>query len=398
MSYAGKIYSGDGHIDLPWLPADLFVANAPAHLKDQMPKVEESDDGRQWFAEGRPLGVWVAGAGLGLRDGAFFDPYVPGHSKRLDKMEAHRFFSDGHQGRFHPTTPDLRVADQELDSIAGEVIYGILRIAGDKPASEETSVDESPSVTFLPGIADPEVVTAVYDIYNEWVATFSKAHPKRLVGLSCLSAHDPAVAAQQLRRAADLGLGGGEINVASMAKPIYHRDWDVLWATAAETRLPVSFHTVGYPNRPPPIDELDEYRQLYVGISTNMFQLAGAEFLVSIIYSGACARYPDFKFVLGECGIGWIPYVLHRMDEEYETQFFDLDLGGLKPSELWRRQGYSTFQHEFVTQEMVDFIGVDNILWGSDYPHPDCVFPDSRSVISENLGHLDEAVIHKLNS
>ena len=91
MSYAGKIYSGDGHIDLPWLPADLFVANAPAHLKDQMPKVEESDDGRQWFAEGRPLGVWVAGAGLGLRDGAFFDPYVPGHSKRLDKMEAHRF-------------------------------------------------------------------------------------------------------------------------------------------------------------------------------------------------------------------------------------------------------------------------------------------------------------------
>ena len=393
MSYDGKIYSGDGHIDLPWLPADLFVANAPAHLKDQMPRVQETKDGKQWFAEGRPTGMWVAGAGLGLRDGSLFDPYVPGHSSRLDKMETHRFFSDGHQGRFHPTTLSLRVADQDLDTISGEVIYGILGVAGDEPATGEKTSDESGS--FLPGIADPEVVTAVYDIYNEWAAGFCKSHPERLVALGSLSAHDPAVAARQLRGAAEMGLRGAEINVSSMAKPIYHRDWDVLWATSAETNLPVSFHTVGLPIRPPAKADMDTYRQVYFGVVTNLFQLSGAEFLVSIIHSGACTRYPDFKFVLGECGIGWIPYVLQRMDDQYEKQFSVLELG-LKPSELWHRQGFSTFQQEFVTEEMVDLIGVGNIMWGSDYPHPDCVFPDSRQVISENLGHLDEAVIHKI--
>ncbi len=127
----------------------------------------------------------------------------------------------------------------------------------------------------------------------------------------------------------------------------------------------------------------------------NLFQLAGVEFLVSIIYSGACTRFPGFKFVLGECGIGWIPYMLHRMDDQYDKQFCDLDLG-LKPNELWRRQGYSTFQYEFVTEETVGFIGEDNIIWGNDYPHGDCVWLDSQQVINANLGHLNEGVLRKI--
>ena len=85
MAYEGKIISGDCHVDLPWLPADLFIANAPSHLKERLPVVMETNDGEQWFADGKPLSVWVAGAGLGLK--GYWDPYVPGHSTRLDKME-----------------------------------------------------------------------------------------------------------------------------------------------------------------------------------------------------------------------------------------------------------------------------------------------------------------------
>ena len=87
--------------------------------------------------------------------------------------------------------------------------------------------------------------------------------------------------------------------------------------------------------------------------------------------------------------------MLHRMDDQYEKEFSELELEH-KPSELWRRQGYSTFQNEFVTDEMVSLIGEDNIIWGSDYSHPDCVWPDSRQVIGDNLGHLNERVVRKI--
>ena len=58
MAYKGKVISGDGHIDLQWLPGDLFIENAPSHLKEQMPVVKETNDGKQWFANGKPLGSW----------------------------------------------------------------------------------------------------------------------------------------------------------------------------------------------------------------------------------------------------------------------------------------------------------------------------------------------------
>ena len=395
--YTGKVISGDCHIDIPWLPTDLFVTNAPSHLKDKMPHVKETSEGTQWFADGKQLG-WVAGAALGLREGAW-DPYVAGYSTRLDKMEEMSFFSDGLKGLFHPTTPELRIKDQDADRISGEVIYGILGLAGGHQgfSTEEDEPDigggDSPGGDY--GITDREVITEVYNIYNEWLADFCKTRPERLAGLACLNAHDPNLAAKQLRRASEIGLKGAEMNVAAAVDPIYHKNWDVLWAAADETGLPISFHTVGINTRKPKKSDFEDYNWMYLGVRLTNFQLSGGEFLASIIYSGACDRFPNLKFVLGECGIGWIPYMLNRMDHEYAKQFFQLGLS-LKPSEFWYRQGFSTFQEEFVTGEMVQLIGEDNIIWGSDYPHPDGVWPDSRSTIDNNLAQLSEDAVSKI--
>lgn len=84
-----------------------------------------------------------------------------------------------------------------------------------------------------------------------------------------------------------------------------------------------------------------------------LFQLSGSEFLVSMVLSGTCERNPNFKFVLGECGIGWIPYIVERIDIEYADRLFKLGLE-LKPSEYWRRQGYSTFQEEYVSTDEIE--------------------------------------------
>ena len=83
------------------------------------------------------------------------------------------------------------------------------------------------------------------------------------------------------------------------------------------------------------------------------------------------------------------------MDEEYEDKFSHLNFS-LKPSDYWRRQGFTTFQHETTLADVIHLVGEDNILWGSDYPHADGVWPDSRKTIEADIGQLDERVRRKL--
>ena len=372
-----RVISGDGHIDLVWLPEDLFVSEARASLKGQMPKVVETHEGRIWQAEGAFLGS-VASVGLSSLN----EPYKPGISHRLDKMEELGFFSDAQMGKYHPSNPQLRIKDLEVDGIQGEVIYGILGFAA---GFSDAKI----------GILGPDVVTTVYDICNSWIADFCSSDSDRFAGLACISSHDPQVASKQLIRAAGLGLKGAEINVAVATKPIYHKDWDILWATAAEYKMPISFHTLGLPYRQPEAGTEEEYQWIDLGLLYSLFQLSGPEFLGSILLSGACDRHPDFRFVLGECGVGWLPYVLERIDQLYEDRLTPLELS-MKPSEFWHRQGYTTFQDERPSQEMIQAVGENNIMWGSDYPHPDCLWPESQDFIQRNLGELDEKVRSKV--
>ena len=160
--------------------------------------------------------------------------------------------------------------------------------------------------------------------------------------------------------------------------------------------MPISFHTTGYPVREPSDEAMaKEYQLRYRATRTTMFQIAAAEFLAGIVFSGALDRFPSFKFVLGEAGVSWLPYMLDRMDEEYEDRFHQLNLS-MKPSELWRRHGYSTYQHEPSVAAMVPLIGEDTIMWGSDYPHPDGIWPDSQKWIAKDLGAVSPAVQRKI--
>ena len=397
MGYTGKVISGDCHVDIPWLPADLFTSNAPAHLKDLMPYVQDTEDGEQWFASGRNLGC-VGGAGVNLRPELFWDPYVAGVNERLDRMEEKKFFTDAKAGKFHPTTPELRIKDQETDGIKGEVLYGVLGLAGGFESNEEAAEaiggDEPGGPGY--GLTDPDAILTVFEIYNQYISDFCNTNPDRLAALGCLFARDPEEAAGQARKAAEVGLKGTELNVATTQEPIYLKEWDPLWEAVGESGLPIAFHTVGLSPRAPTRETTASETVVMTGVALTVFQLSGAEFVSSIILSGACERYPNMKFVLGECGIGWLPYVLFRMDDEAERWKIGEHGLKMKPSEYWHRQGYSTFQIEYLTNEMVDMVGADNIIWGSDYPHPDCVWPDSRSVIDENLGHLDEEKLKKI--
>ena len=352
-----KLISGDSHIDMTWMPGNVFVENAPARYRDAVPRVVDSESGPHWFAEGKDLGVY-GGLGFG------FTKPDRGQSKHIDMMYDAGFYEGGP----HPTTPDLRLKDMAIDGIDAEVIYGVLGVG----------------LRF----EDAEMTRVVYEIYNTWAADFCNSTPGRWAALACIPNNDPQVAAAELRRAAALGLRGADFAVATAVKPIWHRDWDVLWQAASECGIPISFHTTGPNVREPNDKQMEqEYDMEYRMTKISLFQMAGAEYLASIIFSGACQRFPGLKFVLGECGVTWLPHVLNRMDEEYEDRRHNLSMPN-KPSEYWSRQGYSTYQHEIGLPEFLPMVGVDNVVWGSDYPHPDGIWPESQKWIEEDLAGI----------
>ena len=121
MNY--KVISGDSHIDLTWLPADLFVANAPLEWKDKVPQVVETDGESRWRSGSVDLGG-VASVGSGGRSVEL----LRGADKQVDRMISTGLYDDGARGLYRPTTPELRIKDQEMDGVDGEVIYPILGI------------------------------------------------------------------------------------------------------------------------------------------------------------------------------------------------------------------------------------------------------------------------------
>ena len=92
-----------------------------------------------------------------------------------------------------------------------------------------------------------------------------------------------------------------------------------------------------------------------------------AKHVAAIIFGGALERFPGVRVVMGESGLGWLPYTLERMDYEWEDQFRNLELS-MPPSEYWKRQMYATFQQDEAGLALLDRIGVDTVMWGSDFP------------------------------
>jgi uncharacterized protein len=382
-----EMISADCHIDLCWLPPDLFVGNAPSAWKDRMPYVTEGTQGPQWTTKkgaslGRPCGMGSAGR-----------EYVPGKIHRSDRMAATGLYEDGKRGIRRLTEPSLRIKDQDLDGVQGEVLYGILGATG--------------------RMNDPEATVEVMRIYNEWLADFCATHPERFAGLASIPNHPLEAAIAEVERVAKRGvLRGLDIANSSEITPLWNPSWNPLWEVINACGLPLHFHTVGGylpdhvrkmvlvgsdPTRATADMTAADLRTARSAFASNItqFQINMANILTSMVFSGALERYPRLKVVLGESGIGWIPYVLNRMDAEWEDQFKDLELT-MAPSDYWRRQCWATYQTDPIGVKLIDELGADRIMWGSDFPHPDGIWPDSREYVQKELGHLPSDVRRKV--
>jgi len=361
--------SADCHIDLPMLAPDLFTANASAALRDRMPYVTDGPDGPFWTCKN--------GGSFGLLNGVgpAGQKLVPGQNYRVDVMAATGLYEDGKKGHRHPTDPVLRAKDMDRDGVQAEVIFGILGAAT--------------------RLNDPVAANEMFRIYNDWLVDFCRHDPDRFIGLACLPYGDIDAAVKEIHRVAKLGLRGVELSCSWDMEAMWHPVWEPLWKAIHEVELPLHFHT--FPALPPGVLDKQSGRTRRAAFFTVVsgFQMNLVNILAAVIGAAVLERYPHVRISFGESGIGWIPYALDRMDFEWEDRFRDLGLT-MKPSDYWRRQCKGTFQFDRIGGKLIEEMGVESLMWGSDYPHADGVWPESSKYIEEQFGHLPAEVTHKI--
>jgi len=363
--------SADCHLDMIWLPPDLFTAQAPKALKDQMPFVADQADGSKRWVDNNGADYGMAGG-----VGASGTPYVPGKQLRVDKMAEAGLYDDfNKKGLRRPGDPHLRVKELDRDGVDAEVIYGILAACAK--------------------MKDPAGANEMLRIYNDFMNDFCSHYPQREIGLACLPYSDIEAAAAEVRRVAKLGMKGVELSCSWHMTPMWHPMWDPLWEAVNETQLPLHFHT--FPSIDPELRKQYELpiqrRMTYAGLC--LFQLTLGNILTALMGAAVFERFPNIRVVFGESGIGWIPYVIDRMDFEFKDQYQDLKLKML-PSEYWRRQCKATFQFDRVGTKLIEEMGVETLMWGSDYPHPDGVWPESKKYIEDQFSHLPADITYKM--
>ena len=233
--------------------------------------------------------------------------------------------------------------------------------------------------------------------YNDFqVEEYAEPYPGRFITLAQLPMWDLDLAVAELRRAVERKMNGIAIAFPQQFgyPDVCDPYWDPLWDAAQETNMSVNFH-IGSGGAqgisfPAPWEGHNAVTRLSDGstrtISANIMVMS------TILFSGILERFPALKVVSSESGLGWAPYLLEVADHQWEAQ--NLKVRGslkIKPSDYFHRQCYINFWFEAVGLRMRDVIGMDNIMWSSDFPHPTSTFPKSQWYIERAIGDWSEA-------
>ena len=359
-----QLISSDSHVSEP---PDLWVERLDTKYRDRAPRVvlnPEGQEGAYFVYEGYPPHNLAIGLGAGRTP------------EELAAFLKTGTYADARPGGWDPAQ---RLPDMELDGVEAEVLYTTLGFR-------------------LFWLKDAGLQRACFRVYNDWLAAYCSYAPKRLKGLALISLYDPKEGAQELERCAKLGLKGAMIWCSPPADQPYSSEiYDPFWAAAQDLDMPVSLHAITGMERIP-WEYGAEKRAMRSTVTPHEIEKSFS----ILILSGVLERFPRLKIVSAENNCGWLPYYLQRMDRGF-ARFgpsgtvtpWPTKLT-LKPSEYFRRQMYCTFIDDSFGVASRHWIGVDNVMWSSDYPHTASTWPHSRDIIARDFKDVSEVEKRKI--
>ena len=358
------LISTDDHIIEP---PDVWQGRLPRRLQDRAPRVIEAEDNEVWLFED----TRIPNIGLSVMAGRSYEDYSP-NAVRFSEMRA---------GCYNPVE---RLRDMDADGVEVEVLFPTVPgMAG----------------TLFAGAKDRQLALCCLQAYNDWLAdTWCAADRRRLIGQMIVPLWDVALAVQELQRGARLGHKALSFPNApeTLGLPgLGDSHWDPLWDAVEEAGLPVSLHIASGKLRGAlPLDPgSGAPAEVFITVapSTNFTAIA------SLLFSGVLERHPKLRFLSVEGGIGWLGYLVQRADEVFlKHRHWTKPRISEKPSFYFRRQVYANFMDDAVGLTSRYHIGVDNIMFESDYPHSDTTFPRSREVVAERFAEIPPEETRKI--
>lgn len=232
-----------------------------------------------------------------------------------------------------------------------------------------------PTIGILPFQTDDmALLNAMMTAYNTWQAEFANDGGGRIVPIATLNLRDRDGAIAELDRCIALGCKGVFLPPEPIDGRLPGDPWfDPLWERCAEAGLPLCFHVVvRFSGAGRPFGEwLDAGAGMLFGFGLgSTAQLIPA--IAHIALSGVFDRIPSLKVVAVEAGCGWAPYLMDRLDEKHAVLGSIMTSTREKPSHYLRTNvWYVAEPEERTIGAVLDLVGEDRVLWGSDYPHID---------------------------
>lgn len=349
MTQTYNVIDADGHVLEPpdlWSGPDYLEAK----FRDRAPKLVPGKNGFEWLSlAGKLFGNTETGLSRAGSVGVPRDHVM--------------HYADGRKGGFDP---HARIKDMDLDGIDAAFLY--------------------PTLGLLSGaIEEPEFAAAVGRAYNRWVADYCNPYPERLFPVAMLPMQSVEATLDEMRFARrELGMRAGFLrpnpyNNRLLSDPAY----DPIWTLAQELDMAMGFHegTGGMPAVG--IDRVTGWTARHIVSHTMEMQLAS----VNVIWGGVCERFPKVRFGFLECGGGWMPSWLDRMDRHFlRGGNHGNEVLRMKPSDYFRRQCWISFEPiESTIKASAELLGANKLLWATDYPHSDGFFPGAPRMIAEQL-------------
>ncbi|WP_433477000.1 amidohydrolase family protein [Spirillospora sp. CA-142024] len=278
--------------------------------------------------------------------------------------------------------PKARVEDMELNHVEASLCFPTFpRFCG------QTFTEAS----------DRELGLACVKAYNDWmVEEWCGDSGGRLIPLCLIPLWDAELAAQEVLRNAERGVRAvcfSEIPPHLGLPSIHSGDWDPFFAACEDTGTVVNMH-IGSSSKMP-ATSADAPPAVAASLSFNNAMASLCDFL----FSGVLVRFPRLDVAYSEGQIGWLPYVLERVDDVWDEH---RAWGGVRdtipepPSTYFHRQVYGCFFRDRHGLESLHRIGVDRVTFETDYPHTDSTWPQTRKVAEEMFQGLDADTVHKI--
>lgn len=279
----------------------------------------------------------------------------------------------------------IRLKEREREGVAGEVIF---------PDTQNDNV--VPFDAF--GAYDANSKSAEHRFagaraYNRWLAEFCSDDPVGMFGLAVVPTTDIEAMVAEVRRARSEGLRGVIIDTPTDESRMYcHSRFDPLWAACEELAMPLHHHH----GTSPDFGDSPGAQQALFGFEMHFWWRRA---LSLMILGGVFDRFPGLRLAFTEGGADWVPAVLHRLGQRPADSGMGDPWGHLKraPLDYWRDN--CAVGASFATQAEVrkyEEIGVDNFMWGSDFPHFEGVWPESWMEITEAFAGVPDDDLRKM--